>query len=369
MNLNIEAYNITFSLLIISSSLQLFYLVFFYLKLALYKQFKEVELHEIPISIIICAKNEALNLKENLPFILNQKHSKFEVIVVNHDSTDDSDEILFELGEIHDHLKVHSFKNNKSGKKEPISFAIEHANHDHLIFTDADCKPSSDLWIKKLSEGFQKKEIIIGYGPHQKEKGLLNFLVRLDTAIIGITYISYAISKYGYMAVGRNMGYTKNVFKSTNGFSSHEEIASGDDDLFIQKALTKTNFSVNIDPKTYCFSKAPQSWKSWLKQKNRHHSSSHKYKVINKALLGIYPLSLILMWFSFVSLFCEVEYRAFGLSLFCFVLIVKWIIQGLGLKKIKENSFILLFPFLELIQNMIMIVFFSLKVLNKKNKW
>ena len=75
MNLNIEAYNITFSLLIISSSLQLFYLVFF-LKLALYKQFKEeVELHEIPISIIICAKNEALNLKENLPFILNQKHS------------------------------------------------------------------------------------------------------------------------------------------------------------------------------------------------------------------------------------------------------------------------------------------------------
>jgi len=369
MDLNIEVYNISFSLLIISSSVQLFYLIFFYLKLALYKQIKQVGLDEIPISIIICAKNEALNLKENLPFILNQNYSKFEVIVVNHDSSDHSDEILSEFGKRHKNLKPLSFKNSKSGKKEPISFAIEHSNHDHLIFTDADCKPSSDLWIKKFSEGFQKKEIIIGYGPHQKEKGFLNFLVRLDTAIIGITYISYAISKYGYMAVGRNMGYTKRVFKSTNGFSSHQEIASGDDDLFIQRALTKTNFDINIDPKTYCFSKAPQSWKSWFKQKNRHHSSSYKYKVINKALLGIYPLSLILMWFSFVSLFNEVEYRTFGLSLFCFVLLVKWIIQGLALRKVKEHSFIILFPFLELIQNMIMIIFFSLKGLNKKNKW
>jgi len=55
--------------------------------------------------------------------------------------------------------------------------------------------------------------------------------------------------------------------------------------------------------------------------------------------------------------------------LFCFVLLIKWIIQGAALNKIKERSFIILFPFLELIQNMIMIVFFSLKGLNKKNKW
>ena len=369
MNLNIEAYNITYSLLIISSSVQLLYLFVFYLKLALYKQIKQEKSHEIPISIIICAKNEATNIKENLSFILNQKYSKFEVIVVNHDSNDDSEEILSEFEKKHDHLKALSFKNNKSGKKEPISYAIEHASYEHLIFTDADCKPNSDLWINKFSNGFKEKEIIIGYGPHTKSKGLLNFLIRLDTAIIGITYLSYALSKLGYMAVGRNMGYTKSIFKSTNGFASHKDVVSGDDDLFIQKALKKDNFNVNIDPETYCFSATPQSWKSWLNQKNRHHSSSNKYKVINKALLGIYPLSLVLMWFSFVSLFCEVEYRSFGLSLFCFVLLIKWIIQGAALNKIKERSFIILFPFLELIQNIIMIVFFSLKGLNKKNKW
>ena len=113
----------------------------------------------------------------------------------------------------HNHLKALSFKNNKSGKKEPISYAIEHASYDHLIFTDADCKPNSDLWINKFSNGFKEKEIIIGYGPHIKSKGFLNFLVRLDTAIIGITYLSYALSKFGYMAVGRNMGYTKSIFK------------------------------------------------------------------------------------------------------------------------------------------------------------
>ena len=175
------------------------------------------------------------------------------------------------------------------------------------------------------------------------------------------------MSKYGYMPVGRNMGYTKNVFDLI-AFplmkKSRLEMM-----IYLFKKPSQKPTSLLIMSQKLLFLKSTTIMKSWLKQKNRHHSSSHKYKVINKALLGIYPLSLILMWFSFVSLFCEVEYRAFGLSLFCFVLIVKWIIQGLGLKKIKENSFILLFPFLELIQNMIMIVFFSLKVLNKKNKW
>tara|TARA_Y100000385_G_scaffold81373_1_gene83271 strand:- start:2562 stop:3671 length:1110 start_codon:yes stop_codon:yes gene_type:complete len=369
MNLNVGAHNITYSLLIISCSVQLFYLVFFYLRLIIYKEIRQEKTHTTAVSIIICAKNEAHNLNKNLSFILNQKHAIFEVIVVNHDSTDNSEKVLSQFEKKHDNLKVLFFKNNKNGKKEPISYAIEHASYEHLIFTDADCKPNSNLWINKFSNGFKKREIIIGYGPHTKTKGILNFLVRLDTAIIGITYLSYALSKFGYMAVGRNMGYTKNVFKSTNGFASHKDIVSGDDDLFIQKAIEKDNFNINIDPDTYCFSDTPKSWKSWLNQKNRHHSSSNKYKVINKALLGIYPLSLVLMWFSFVSLFCEVEYRSFGLSFFCFVLLIKWIIQGAALNKIKEHSFIILFPFLELIQNLIMIVFFSLKGLNKKNKW
>ena len=161
MNLNVGAHNITYSLLIISCSVQLFYLVFFYLRLIIYKQIKQEKTHVTAVSIIICAKNEAHNLNKNLSFILNQKYSKFEVIVVNHDSTDDSEEILSEFEKKHNHLKALSFKNNKSGKKEPISYAIEHASYEHLIFTDADCKPNSDLWINKFSNGFKEKEIII----------------------------------------------------------------------------------------------------------------------------------------------------------------------------------------------------------------
>ena len=37
----------------------------------------------LPISIIICAKNEAENLQKFLPAILDQKYTDFEVILIN----------------------------------------------------------------------------------------------------------------------------------------------------------------------------------------------------------------------------------------------------------------------------------------------
>ena len=36
-----------------------------------------------PVSVIICAKNEAENLKKNIPAILNQEYPNFEVILIN----------------------------------------------------------------------------------------------------------------------------------------------------------------------------------------------------------------------------------------------------------------------------------------------
>ena len=43
-----------------------------------------------PVSVIICAKDEAENLKKNLSKILAQKYPEFEVIVVNDGSIDGS---------------------------------------------------------------------------------------------------------------------------------------------------------------------------------------------------------------------------------------------------------------------------------------
>src|SRR5690606_40240521 len=66
-------------------------------------------LHHFPeVTILICAKNEARNLKQNLPLILEQDYpkDKFKVLVVNDMSDDDTNIILDELSATYKHLHV-----------------------------------------------------------------------------------------------------------------------------------------------------------------------------------------------------------------------------------------------------------------------
>jgi hypothetical protein len=199
--------------------------------------------------------------------------------------------------------------------------------------------------VSKISN---EKQIVLGYAPYKVEKGFINKIIRLDTAMIAMNYFSFALSRMPYMGVGRNLTYTKSLFNSVNGFKSHYAIISGDDDLFIQEAAKNKNYTIQLDERTFCESKAKKDWSSWTLQKNRHYTTSEKYQVIKKLLLGIYPLSLVLAWSFFVILLFSFEYRLLSSAIFIFVLGIKWWIQGKCLFKLKAKGFVSLFPFLDL---------------------
>ena len=46
------------------------------------------------------------------------------------------------------------------------------------------------------------------------------------------------------MGVGRNLGYTKDVYYLNEGFKSHYHIESGDDDLFVNQASKNDNSEI-----------------------------------------------------------------------------------------------------------------------------
>jgi cellulose synthase/poly-beta-1,6-N-acetylglucosamine synthase-like glycosyltransferase len=333
--------------------LQLMYVVIIHGKLAFYNASKSFSNEQLPpASIIIAARNESDNLYQNLPLILQQAYPTFEVIVVNHQSIDESYHILNAYKVQYANLKIVEVEPSRhlgSGKKLPLTLGIKAAKYEHLVFTDADCQPSSNQGLKGMMSKFSdEKQIVIGYGPYQAEKGLLNKIIRLDTAFIGMNYFSFALSKMPYMAVGRNMAYTKKTFEAVHGFKSHYSIHSGDDDLFIQEAAKNKNYSIQLDPNTFCFSKAKTTWKTWAQQKSRHYSTAEHYNVIKKALLGIYPLTLLMLWISFVILMFDSEYRWITLACFGFVLGIKWWIQGMCFAKLQARSFIAMLPILDL---------------------
>ena len=371
--LQFEFFTYCFFTMCLAALIQFLYLIFIFARLSFYKKPEEEEKPIIPVSIIIAARNESDNLYENLPAILNQDYPEFEVIVVNHQSIDDSNWLLIAFQQQYKNLKVIDIPKNKhlrAGKKFPITMAIKGAKHEHFILTDADCKPASSLWLKKMTFSFSsKKQIVMGYGPFVKDKGILNKIIRFDAAWIGVNYITMALAKLPYMGVGRNLGYTKSVFNSVSGFKSHYGIPSGDDDLFIQEAAQKSNYTINIDTDTFCYSPAVPSWNRWVRQKSRHYSTSNKYKVIKKLLLGIYPTSLLLLWISFVILLFNTDFRIISGVVFGVIVLLKWWIQGKCLLKLKEKSFVYTLPFWDLFYAILAPMLFYLTEQKRNAKW
>lgn len=362
---------ILFIVFIGTITVQLYYILFVFKKFAFYYTERKSSSIEISISVIIAARNESQNLQENLRFILEQDYSNFEVIVVNNNSSDDSYKVLSGLKEGYNHLQIVEFNNPnhiRHGKKLPLTLGIKAAKNEHLLLTDADCKPKSNQWIKKMAKGFHEKEIILGYGPYLKTGGILNSIIRFDTAWIGMNYFSLALNGQAYMGVGRNLAYTKKAYRGVDGYKSHHMLASGDDDLFIQEASKKSSLGIEIDADTHCFSPSKNNWTEWIHQKSRHFTTTPKYSFIKKLLLATYPITLVAAWFSFVSLMI-----LSNSVLICFIMIlfytIKWWIQGKCLIKLNERKFALFFPFWDLFYSFLSPVLYMMGKTKRNKNW
>ena len=327
-----------------------------------------------PVSIVVAGRNEADNLFENLPKLLNQDYpAPFEVVVVNHQSIDDSKYLLEALQREYKHLQimeVEKSKHLKASKKLPLTLGIKKARYEHLVLTDADCSPGSDKWLQHMAGTFtEKSQLILGVGPYQAEKGLLNQIIRFDTIMIAVHYLSMALNRLPYMGVGRNMAYTKTLFNSVNGFKSHYSLPSGDDDLFVQEAAKKRNYAIQIHPDSFMYSEAKKSWETLVIQKRRHYSTSPRYPVIKKLLLGIYPLTSLILMISFVILLTKAHWWIHALAGFTLVLGVKWWLLGKCFYKLKGSSFVPLLPILDLLYVLYLPLFYYSTLQKKNASW
>ncbi len=325
--------------------IQLFYYVYFFLRLANFKQVAKENTVEHPVSVVICARDEAHNLVKNLPGVLVQNYkTTHEVVLVNDNSSDESKYVIDEFKRSFKNLNMVELTQEAimiTGKKFPLSMGIKSAKYEIVLLTDADCVPASEYWIQKMQDTYSDDiEIVLGYGAYHKQPGLLNKLIRFETFHTAIQYLSYAIAGTPYMGVGRNLSYKKNVFLRNKGFSSINQIPSGDDDLFINQVANSTNTAISIDPDTFTLSDSKTTWNEWLSQKYRHYTTSKYYRPKHKFLLGLYSLTLFWLYpfliVSAVFFSWELALAVFGIRF-----IVQSIVYFKTMKKLNEFD---LFP-------------------------
>jgi len=345
-----------------------------YLPLARFKTARFVTQADLqPVSVIVCARNEDDNLTEYLPKLLTQDYPDFEVVVVNDCSFDNTENVIDEYAKIFPNLRKANIKEDayyKHGKKFAMLVGIKAAKHNRVVLTDADCYPAGDQWLKEMVLSFsEEKVIVLGYGAYEKSKGLLNKLIRFDTFMIAVSYLSSAIKGKPYMGVGRNLAYTKELFFSEKGFSKHYHVNSGDDDLFVNQAATGFNVNISIDKESITYSKAKKTFRDWRIQKARHLTTAPLYSSVSRSLIGFSYFAQYYFYMSLLSLTLSLETLLLIPIFFLLKTIVQWILLNKITKKLNEKDLLIRSFIYELILLFIYPIFHITKLFYKPNKW
>ncbi|HLV15219.1 MAG TPA: glycosyltransferase [Xanthomarina sp.] len=355
--------------------IQVVYIIFFFGKFAFLKPNKKPSTATaIPVSVIICAKNEAENLKVFLPSIINQDYPNFQIVLINDASYDETFEVMEEFAELHTNIKLVNVANNEAfwaNKKYALTLGIKAAKHNHLLFTDADCKPVSPHWISEMASHFsERKSIVLGYGSYAKVKNsFLNKLIRFETFLTAIQYFSFAKLGIPYMGVGRNLAYTKDEFFNTNGFMSHMYIRSGDDDLFINQVATSQNTEICFSEESFTESTPKKTFKDWITQKRRHITTANHYKIKHKIHLALFYLTNILFWILTVVLLSTLFKWEVVLGLFLIRSIAQFIVYHKASRKLNEKDLLIYTPVLELFLIAFQLSIFINNLISKPKHW
>ena len=291
-------------------AIQLFYLIFIFGRLAFfYKKPSEVDYEENQegVTVILSARNELENLKELLPKLFSQQYPNFEVLVVNDQSVDGTEDWLMEYAGNHPNLKtvhVRYTPNHVTSKKYALTLGIKMAASDIILLTDADCIPVSDQWITRMTAPLrlENKIFAIGHGSYQTLPGFLNKLIQFETMLTALYYFSFGLWKSPFMGVGRNLCYRRSFFMEKKAFKGLWHIIGGDDDLFVNKYANKKNTALVIHPESITLSQPKTKFSDFLVQKRRHFHAGKYYRLKDKLKLGIYSLTHLIYWFSAIIL-------------------------------------------------------------------
>ncbi len=354
---------------------------------------KENTFETSKISVIIPVRNEAENILLLLQDLEKQTYPKhkFEVIIADDDSTDDTLKIVQEFQQnTNINLIINQLPpktNNTSPKKRAIDSSVKLANGQLITTTDGDCRVG-EKWLESIANfqtqtGAYLVSCAVTFLPSsgtppaslrqqplpERSRGqrsiihsLINNTQIIEFAsLIGSGACAMFIQKPN-MCNGANLTYLKSAFYEVNGFAGNENLASGDDEFLMHKIAAKYPDKVKFlkDQNTIVETHAHASWRSFYNQRKRWASKWKHYNNWQTTALAV-----------FVFLANLVVPLAFGFWLFDFISTQKlflvlslkfsaeFIFLSLVTSFLRKKSLIWLIPFVQIIYPLY-VVFFGL---------
>ena len=236
------------------------------------------------VTILVAARNEEEKIHLTIEDLLAQDYPKelTEIIIADDHSTDRTSAIIqsYATGGVK-LLQLNEDKPLNSYKKKAIGLAIDMSTGDLMVATDADCRMGSK-WLATIVGYFEMHQPYMISSPvtYFEEKSLFERMQTLEFYTLVATGAAFIGNNHASTCNGANLAYRKDIFYEVGGFKGIDDLASGDDELLLQKVEArfpgKIGFLKRFEVIVYTHAKA--NLKEFLQQRRRWASKSVKYK-------------------------------------------------------------------------------------------
>jgi cellulose synthase/poly-beta-1,6-N-acetylglucosamine synthase-like glycosyltransferase len=245
------------------------------------------------VTVLVAARNEAEKIHLTIEDILAQEYPKhlLEIIIVDDHSTDDTAAIISSYANRGvTLLKLNEDQPLNSYKKKAITRAIKLSSGELMVATDADCRMGSK-WISSVVAYYESEDLVMISSPVTffEEKSLFELMQTLEFSfLIGIGG-AFIGNKRASTCNGANLAYRKDVFLEVGGFQGIDDLASGDDELLLQKVALRFPGRIGFLKKTEAivYTHAKPTLNEFMQQRRRWASKFNKYKDKKIVALGV----------------------------------------------------------------------------------
>lgn len=318
-----------------------------------------MKLNQIDVSVIIPAYNEENEISMCIDSLLRVDFpiDKFEIIVINDGSTDNTKIIVEEYVKTHSNIKL--INKNNGGKASAQNIGLKYSRGKYILITDADAIAEKN-WISKMVNGLEKYDIVIGVYYSKENKKLLE-KIQNSHNLVKFKFGGFR----GRPSIGVNNGFHKDIIQNIGDFDESKTSVTDD---FIKRA-EKFGLNIFFDPNIIVFTRCTTNICGILKQKLRWYEGSFRYLKGEKGnftdFLGfiyIGGLSLILFISLILSLLSLNLIYFFVTCIAIFIIIFLYYIQSfIKLCNSNEKSYAIFFIgyiFLELIVRILLIPYY-----------
>jgi cellulose synthase/poly-beta-1,6-N-acetylglucosamine synthase-like glycosyltransferase len=283
------------------------------------------------VTILIAARDEEERIRYTIEDIIAQDYPKHltEVIIVDDHSTDSTSDIIRSYAA--DGIQLMQLKADKplnSYKKKAIAEAIARSTGDLMVATDADCRMGPQ-WLSSIVGYYETHNPVMISSPvtYFEERSLFERLQTLEFSYligIGAAFIGNGRAS---TCNGANLAYRKDVFYEVGGFKGIDDLASGDDELLLQKVAVQypNRIAFFKNPQAIVYTHAKHTLQEFLQQRRRWASKSTRYKdkKIVALAVGIWLFNLSLIANALLGF-----YNIYFLKLFLIQFLLKFVFEA-----------------------------------------